>query len=241
MEGAYNLFRMWRNEYREVYEAAHGQYHDDLTAVFEQMEDLRVAAGALQRLNGLRRLGPAVAAGGLQRFTELERLFPCPVSADVLHASLEASPVCGECGFRLGTAAPVADARGVIRAVEGGIGIQQTRLARRVVSRLLVRPAEGSDAKVERFIEVVRAADLAGLAAVLDDEVVAFLSDLLADEPSGEGLLERLARSYPTVTSGNIDAAVEEFRRLLTDETAREGIVRLRNPGDTRPPGTNNA
>lgn len=234
LEGSLNLIRLWRQEYVSLYEAAHDAYHREIAAIFEQMEDLRVPAIALQRLNGLRRLGPAVALHALERQQFLDRLFPCPSTVSMLAGSLATSPFCPECGFRLGSDAPVEDARQVVTAVNRGLGNQQARLARRVIGRLLSRPAVESEAKLQRFIEVVQASDLHGLAAVLDDEVIAFLDDLLS-EGEAAGVLSRLARAFPAVDAGNLDAAVEEFRRLLTDETAREGIVRLRSPAESRP------
>ncbi len=39
-------------------------------------------------------------------------------------------------------------------------------------------------AKLDRFLQIVQAADLTGLALVLDDELLAFLDELLAEPTS---------------------------------------------------------
>jgi tRNA isopentenyl-2-thiomethyl-A-37 hydroxylase MiaE len=65
-------------------------------------------------------------------------------------------------------------------------------------------------------LRVVPASDLTGLATVLDDDLLAFLAELLA-EGEGDDILAELALAYPVVTASNIDAAVAEFRRVLAD------------------------
>ena len=231
IEGSLNLIRMWRITYVELYEKAHTAQQTATAGIFDLMEATHVPASALRRLNTLRRLGPPVGVAALDQHAALERLFPCPISGAALLAVLEAAPICAECGFRLGDIAPAAEARRVASAVERGLGSQQTRLARRVVLRLLSRPAPEPETKLQRFIEVVQASDLTGLAAVLDDEVVAFIDDVLSDNGQ-DGVLSRVAGAYPTVTAENLEAAVAEFRRLLAEEAAREGIVRLRGSGE---------
>ena len=119
------------------------------------------------------------------------------------------------------------------QAIERGLAGQQARLAQRVVSRLLSRPLAGEEARLARFIEVVQASDLAGLAHVLDDALVDFLRGLLEAPDAEDDVLRRLAAAYPEVTDANLDAAVAEFRRLLQDDIARGGgHLRLsREPG----------
>jgi hypothetical protein len=234
IEGSLSLIRLWRQEYARVYEAAHETYHAAVVQIFEQMEELHSASSALRRLNGLRRLGPPLASAALTQHQELERLLPCPATRAQLDAFLADAPFCGECGFRIGQIAPAVEAQRITTALQRGLAGQQTRLARRVIGRLLALPAEEPEARLQRFIEVVQASDLNGLAGVLDDELIGFLDDLLAGHDGHEGVLQQLARRYPEISAGEIDAVVEEFRRLLTDEAAREGIVRLRASGEGR-------
>jgi len=98
-----------------------------------------------------------------------------------------------------------------------------------VISRILARPARGEDEKVDRFVSIVQASDVGGLALVLDDELIELIRDLLEPVPGTEGVLAILAREYPEVTPANLDAAVAEFRRLLeTGLVSRGRPLRLR-------------
>ena len=223
-----NALEIWKREYAAIYGGQHSDYRTGLTTIAERIDGSATKAAAVERLNQLRRLGPPVAVPALTQLADLERLYPCAIAAAVLNEALSRSPTCPECGYELGRQAPVADARRVVQAVERGLASQQARLARRVVSRIISRPGGDEDEKIERFIRVVQASDLTGLALVLDDELVEFLRDLLEGPPAADGVLWVLARAYPEVTPANLDAAVTEFRRLLEAGLAgTDGAVRL--------------
>jgi hypothetical protein len=97
-----------------------------------------------------------------------------------------------------------------------------------VVSKLLLQPVNGGGEQLQRFIQVVQASDLTGLAVVLDDGLIEFLHGVVDDAPGdGTSVLERLAVAYPEVTPANLDAAVGELRRLLEDGVSSSGSVRL--------------
>lgn len=220
----------WRSGFAVAYTRAHALYHRELAAVADAIDDLNPRATAVERLNGLRRLGPPVAIAALDQFHELERLYACPIAPELLAEALRGAPSCPECSFELGDQAPSTDARRVRQAIERGLLSQQRRLAQRVVSRLLEQPSHSEGERLTRFVQVVQASDLGGLALVLDDTIVEFLRDFL--EPSSQAqppdLVDRLATRFPEVTLANLDAAVAEFRRLLTsDVVANGGLLRL--------------
>jgi hypothetical protein len=216
-----NTIAIWRRDYAAAYASEHASYNIAVATIADAIDVVVPQAAALERLNSLRRLGPPLAVAALLQFHELERLFACPLDARSLNDALAAAPICPECAFRLGDDAPTAEAQRVRQAVERALSGQQARLARRVVSRLLSRPA--AEDKVSRFIQVVQASDLTGLAFVLDDALIEFLRDLLetpADEPD---IFQRLTYAFPEVTPATLEAAVHEFRRLLEEGLAREG------------------
>lgn len=223
---------IWRREYAGVYTGRHTAFNASLSGLSERVDALAQQAAALERLNGLRRLGPPLAVAAVAHFHDLERLFACTVEAERLAEALATAPTCPECAFRLGDEAPSADARRVRQAIERGLAGQQTRLAQRVVSRLLARPIHTGEERLARFIQVVQASDVSGLALVLDDALVDFLRDLLESPAPSDGVLDRLARSFPEVTPANIEAAVSEFRRLVEAEVSRGGRLRLRRQDD---------
>ena len=219
---------IWKRGYVASYLRQHESFNAAIDRLAEQVEDARPAVAALERLNELRRLGPAVSVAALSDFHELERLFRCPLDETTLTTALESEPVCPGCGFRPGEQPPVADLRRAQKAVGRGLGTQQARLSRRVVSLILASPLSREDEKVERFLKVVQASDLRGLATALDDPLVEFLRDLL-DSPAGFDVFARVARVYPEVTRDDLDDVVREFRTALeTALSAGGGRLRLR-------------
>jgi hypothetical protein len=98
--------------------------------------------------------------------------------------------------------------------------------------RLLAQPQATEEDRLARFVEVVRASDLNGLALVLDDELVEFLRQLLEPRRTQADLIERLAASYPEITLTNLDDAVAEMRRLLAADVLQSGgLLRIRTRG----------
>lgn len=214
---------LWRRDYTTAYAAQHASYHASISTIAEAVDGLSSEANAVRRLNELSRLGSPLAVEALAQFGELERLFPCSRAGATLTEALADAPVCPECGFELGMQAPAAEARRVRTAIERGLAGQQARLAQRVVSKLLSRPYEDAEARVERFIQVVQAADLSGLALVLDDELLVFLRDLLEIDSAETEIIDRLRRAFPEITQANLDQAVAEFRAILEYELPRSG------------------
>lgn len=226
--GLLNLVQIWKQEYFRHYAAAHAGYQATLTSAVDQLEATRKAASALAHLNSLRRLGPPVATAILAQHRSFERLFPCAIRTSVLATMLAEAPFCRECSYRLGETPPAAEMRRVGTAIERGLAVQQERLARVVVSRILAAPATDPDDRLQRFIQVVQASDLQGLAVVLDDDLLGFLDNFLAESPLDGGILEMLAEAYPEVRPDNAEQAVDAFRHLLAEALSREGIARLR-------------
>ena len=218
---------IWRRDYAGVYANQHAVHQAAVSAIAEAMDALVPQVRALERLNGLTRLGPPLATAALAQFRELERAFACPAATVSLAEALARGSTCPECGFHLGNGAPVAEARHVRQAVERGLAGQQARLARRVVSRILGRAALSGEERLRRFIEVVQASDLSGLAVVLDDALVDFLRELLEEPAIEPQVLRRLALAFPEVTPESLDKAVAEFRHLLETELRLQGRVRL--------------
>ncbi len=218
-----DVIDIWRREYTPIYTARHAEFNASVDAVAVEVEELASHAHAIEQLNGLRRLGPPLSLVALGQFHELEHLFACPVDADGLAEALAHQPVCPLCAYRLGEDAPTADVRRVRQALERALSTQLSRLAQRVVTRLLARPSNLREDRLDRFVQVVQASDLSGLALVLDEGLVEFLRDLLESPEPRHNLLDLLARDYPEVTTTNADEVVEDFRRLVEIELAREG------------------
>ena len=212
---------IWRDKYAPVYIGRHDENNAAVGEIARQIDAMQTQAAAVERLNGLQRLGAPQAEAALTQYHELETLFACPATSEDLVTILQSEAVCPYCAYRLGEDPPTADATRVLQAIERGLQGQQARLAQRVVNLLLARPGRAGSDRLDRFIEVVQASDLGGLAAVLDDGLVAFLQDLLDSPPVTNTLLDSLARTFPEITAGNLEDAVVEFRLLLQEELQR--------------------
>jgi hypothetical protein len=164
-----------------------------------------------------------VALAALTRYHALAELSVCQSDAVQLAAELSETPVCPYCGYRLSEVAPVEALNTALIAIERGLATQQARLARRVVSRLLARPGRAQGDRLGRFIQVVQASDLSGMAQVLDEGLLEFLGDMLQAPEPRINLIDRLAEDYPEVTSDRLDEVVAAFRTLVEDELQRGG------------------
>jgi hypothetical protein len=107
-----------------------------------------------------------------------------------------------------------------VRRLQRALRQQQNRLSSQAIRQILSQQ-EGE--RIERFLKVVQASDLRGLAEVLDDDLVEFLRTLLTPPPGAPvSLLERFRQAYPVVSEESLAAAVEEFRQLLEEALASE-------------------
>jgi len=224
-----DTIEIWKQAYVALYLSRHAAYNAEVAEIAQQIDAMQTQAAAVERLNTLERLGPPQAQAALGQYHEIERLFACPAVEDLV-ATLQNAPICPYCEYHLGDEAPSADARRVEQAIERGLASQQSRLAQRVVNRLLARPGRAGSDRLDRFIEVVQASDLTGLASVLDDGLIAFLQDLLETPEPTVTLLDRLSYAYPEITAANLDNALAEFRQLLQDELDHNnGLLHLRH------------
>ena len=223
---------IWKRGYAPLYTSQHMAYNHVIAEIAQQIDAMQTQAAAVERLNALQRLGAAQAQAALTQYHELEHLFACPATEEDLSAILPSEPICPHCSYRLGDEPPTAAANRVCQAIQRGLEGQQARLAQRVVNRLLARPGRAGSDRLDRFIEVVQAADLSGLAAVLDDGLVAFLEDLLESPAPTTTLLDNLTRTFPEITASNLEDVVREFRLLLQEEVQRNnGTLHLGRDG----------
>jgi hypothetical protein len=233
-ESSRAAFESFRAAYAAAYAAHHRAYWDATLALRRELADAAAAAQALARLNSLRELG---RPEGMRALVEYDRLAGDQRScaAPDVERTLERAAVCEGCGLALAEQPRVAPAEAALRELRAALQRQQRRLASRAVRRILSRGGE----RIERFLQIVQASDLKGLADVLDDELLTFLSELLAQDlapatgaaPESRDLLQELARAYPTVSEREVEAATETLRSLLVDALR---AARARNGGAGR-------
>ncbi|MBI4200126.1 MAG: hypothetical protein HY535_06615 [Chloroflexi bacterium] len=169
------LWERFLDTYQAAYRQHHAAHAEEVAALQARLRDALPEAEALEKLNGLAALGEAAEA---KAPAELRRLLaalaPCATAPGDL--PLQEHPVCPACGLRLGEQPPTGEGEAVLRRVERGLREQNHRLSLRVVHRILEGQA---DARVRRFLQIVQASDLSGLAGVLDDQLLGFLGELL--------------------------------------------------------------
>jgi hypothetical protein len=228
-------FEAFSSSYAAAYSEHHQRYWQAVARIRADLADAAPAAGALARLNTLRALGPPAGEDALHSYERLrQERTSCDMQA--LETSLAEQPICPECGITLADEAPRPEAERAARELNGALAAQQARLASEAVRRILARGGE----RLDRFMQVVQAADTGALTRILDDELLAFLRELLAEpvSPTAEALslLEELARAYPEVTDAQVEEVIETLRHLLRQRLAaldadREAapVVRLAN------------
>lgn len=215
-------FESYRATYARAYEKHHERHWRVASTRHAAIEEAAPAARALERLNTLSALGRPTGRAALGEFDRLRRARAACDGAE-LPEELRRHPVCPSCGLGLADRAPQDEVERTVRRVHAALARQQARLASEAVRRILARGGE----RLEQFINIVQASDQAGLTRILDEELLLFLRDLL-EQPAGPSaqaleLIGALARAHPAVCDGDIDAAAETLRRLLSERLRARG------------------
>lgn len=203
-------FEYFARRYGTVYERHHAGYHDSVRSLAGEVAAVEDDARALRLLNTIDGLGPALGAAALAELAALQQaIVPCTATRPPDAAR------CPGCRIALDDAPPVAATADVRARVRRALQGQQRRLARETVGRLLEQ--RGGD-RIERFLRVVQASDVGALTSALDERLVAFLRDLLADAPPRVELapvLAAVAERFGEVGADEIDTVVAALRDAL--------------------------
>lgn len=219
-------FGRFRGRYQTTYQKHHRDYyqavarlHDELAAAPRQLD----ALGLLNRIEGL---GAPLGDDLAGRYETLQGMMgACPVTR-VADVSVERAPVCDRCRLRLDDTPPEGTVRTFLRDLSSALDDKRRQLATETVSRVLAR---GGRDDLATFVEAIRAADLAALVDVMSPDLADFVERMLADEAilvAETDVLEQLARRFPSLEEGEVEAAVVELRRLLKEAFARERAAR---------------
>ena len=164
--------------YAHAYVEHHDAYYMQMELLAHHMAGADTQARALARLNAVPELGNPVAPelpGLCEELRNVVRTCGAALDADIIAGA----PVCTSCALRLDAVPPTAEVEALAASVGEALGEQNARLARAVAHRLLKREA---NERLDRFIQVVEVSDLSGLANIFDDELAAFLGELLREE-----------------------------------------------------------
>ena len=205
-------FEYFRRRYRASYERHHRALRDTEARLAVGLTLAAERARALTLLNSIRGLGPPL---GVTALRELERFAASSAPCTGPDELAENEPLCPLCRRSLADEAPTARAADISARISRALERQQRRLATRAVRRIL---DEKGDDRIGRFLRVAQASDVAALAEIMDEELAAFLRDLLVDAPSQVELAPRLralARRFPRVGRDDIDTVTNALREEL--------------------------
>ena len=230
-EGIRATFEMYRASYASAYEAHHRRYWDDSAGLRADLGEATTSVRALSRLNTLRALGRPVGTAALAEYARMAKSTTA-CSVQELRASLRERPTCPECNITLEDSAPGDAAAGLLHRIQTSLARQHARLAGEAVRRILARGGE----RLQQFLHIVQASDIAAMAHVLDDDLLAFLQELLSEPatptPEALDLFGQLVRAHPKVSEDQVEAVVNTLRQLLIDRLAPQ---RAREPSQSEP------
>lgn len=189
-------FDLFKRGYAKLYAAHHAGFWKKMTKLNQLLDDARPEAEALHRLNSISELTPALAVDSLVEYGSLvDDRIGCRL-ADAGADDLGDGPVCSECGITLADT-PDSRAKDVVKRIERGLAGQMKRLASEAVRQLLQR---SDDPRIDRFLKIVQASQVATLPDVLDDQLTGYLRRFLVEARLGlilEPLLTRVAHGAP--------------------------------------------
>ena len=235
---ARNAFQHFRSRYLKRYETHHRAYWEQMGKLRAVLLAARAQVEALRKLNSLTELGPPVGEAATAAYEQLlEEAAGCPLAEDAT-GELDSSAVCPACGLLLDQQPPrelVADALDrIARAIQRQMALLSGVAVRQVLER-------SGDARVERFLKVVQAAQLASLVEILDDELVGYLRRFLVEARIGAVLEPVLTRLQEGTAPEENEArqAMREMARVLqrafrlSQRALPEGGARLKQ-GETK-------
>lgn len=221
LDGMRATFEIFRNDYLAAYTEHHRRYWQAWARLRAVLDEAAPIAHTLARLNTLSALGQPLGRTALAAYRRLTRE-PRSCSPQDLEATLRERPECQSCQVTLEIGVPSEETEEVLRRLQAALSRQQARLANQAVRRILARGGE----RIEQFLQIVQASDLTGLAQVLDDDLLAFLSELLAQPvspaPAALDLLQELIRAHPTVSEEQVEAVTQTLRQLLIKQLASQ-------------------
>jgi hypothetical protein len=217
------MFIWFQGRYRAFYTDFHRQYRREAARLQAEMEKALPRLRALGRLNTVTELGPAVEVGLEAGYQDvLSALAPC--AQEELPAE---APLCPDCGLRPPAQPPSTQVDNLLRRLDVALAQQQARLSSQAVRQVL----QSGGPRLEQFLKVLRAGDTSPLVSVLDDEVVAFLRQLLAEGQwvtVNSSALAGIQHRFPHVEEAQID---EVLARLDTELRQAFEEARRQHPG----------
>jgi hypothetical protein len=168
-------FEKFKWTYLEVYRTAHDQWRLEMQKGSMLLREMNCLLEALLKLDSIPALGPPRGA----QFQEPSRQAgkSIPVCGLEEPFSAQAVPICPACGYVLGATPPTPELLQLLDRVRRALSEKLTMLSRGAIARLIKKYDHAH--RLEGFLKIIQAAQTEALAAVLDDQLTAYIARLL--------------------------------------------------------------
>ena len=174
-EGLAPEITRFKSQYSAAYRAHHQDVHRFLPAYLRELEAARRKMDAHSLLNALPELGEPTGDGLFEDLGDIDPE-PSPYRIDSAGLNLDATPGCPSCQLSLEWSIPDRDLAHLVSAIDGVLEDKNRRLNNLLMERVL----EGNnDQRLGDFITIVQASDLSALSNTLNEDLLAFIRQLL--------------------------------------------------------------
>jgi hypothetical protein len=174
-EGLAPEITRFKSQYSTAYRAHHQDVHQSLPAYLRELEAARRKMHAHSLLNALPELGEPSGDGLFEDLGGIDP-GPSPCRQDSAALDLDATPGCTSCQLGLDWSIPDGELARLVAAIDGVLEDKNRRLSNLLVERVL----EGNnDQRLGDFITIVQASDLSALSNTLNEDLLAFIRQLL--------------------------------------------------------------
>lgn len=214
------LFQWFKSRYSLLYQGHHADYHRKLASLRLALDEAVPELEALSRLNSIVELGRPVGEPLAAEYQLLAEVKPCPLDEEG-RALVDREPVCSACGLTLTAQPPTRRVEGFLSQLRQALSTQQRRLSSAAIQQILESRQE---ARLDQLIKIIQTSDLSSLVKVIDDDLVAFLRDLLSGAASHTEpctALSDLAHEFAVIEEEQIDQVVAELAANLRSAFSR--------------------
>jgi hypothetical protein len=224
-------FEKWKADCVQAYRKAHRAYFENLEKIAKAADALRPRAIALNRLNGIVELGPALSTtanidSDLQQLDKA--LWICPDAAEADVAGTNA--VCPRCQWTPDVVLPQKDHERLSQVLSQGLADRFQRFKDASISTILKKAdAEQQRGDLKSLLQIIQLANADKLADVMTEDLAAFLRKLLHDENIVQESISLgpILQEIGAIEEDRIEEAVSKFSKLLTkaikDAKAKHG------------------
>ncbi|MGH7781765.1 MAG: hypothetical protein ACREQR_18265 [Candidatus Binataceae bacterium] len=175
-------FQKFKWTYVQLYRSHHAIWKTEMERSVLAADDARRRLDALNKLDAIGALGPALGAGFAPQVEALQRsVIRCDRDGP---RHVEVTPRCAGCGYLLGAPSPRVELEDLAERLDRALHAKLAALSQSAIARL-IREHDRAH-RLDGFLKIIQAAQTDALARVLDDKLARYLARLL-DENLGDG------------------------------------------------------